>query len=300
VLLISVFLATIFGIWQFVFKIDVFNHGFHYIGEYVRVQSTQDAPNAYGSCLAMVLPICMCLFAFERTTWKKILFAILILLIFSNILLSFSRGAIISTFFALFAVAFISKNRVLMNIFALAITIGVLMFACYGLGGFQKELISRFKVCFNPKADLTRVYLFKSAWEIFKDKPLFGSGFGTFKKIYWDDKIKAGIPPETIPGGALNSCHNNLLQIACETGLFSLIGFLWVIGLFFYRSISFYRRNKDILEGYLVLGIIGAVIAFFVHGMVDYTFGLVSTSHLFWYFLGVVAFIIGKDINKKI
>ncbi len=111
-----------------------------------------------------------------------------------------------------------------------------------------------------------RALLWESAWKIFLQHPLFGTGLGTFGEAYQE----AGY--SLVQGGARYT-HNLLLQLLVETGLAGT-------GLFLAALFGMLRRFKipSRWEGW---GIMTGVLAFFLFSFLDLPFQM---PELVWFF----------------
>jgi O-Antigen ligase len=129
----------------------------------------------------------------------------------------------------------------------------------------------------------SRSQLWGAAVEMVRTSPLVGVGPGTFRLRY---------------GGVLGwsdadiRIHSNdiYLELAATTGLLGLAAFLAVVGLGLAPQLSRLRRpgSGSAAGGWaLRAGIFAAVLAFLVHGIVDYFFAFTGTAILFWTFLGM-------------
>jgi O-antigen ligase len=89
------------------------------------------------------------------------------------------------------------------------------------------------KSIFTPSHDS----LFRTAYKMFEDKPVFGHGPKMFRIICKEYKYQIGIDPcDTHP-------HNFYLQLLAETGM---IGFLFLFSVFCYVLYCAYRQLKTI------------------------------------------------------
>jgi putative inorganic carbon (HCO3(-)) transporter len=107
-----------------------------------------------------------------------------------------------------------------------------------------------------------------------KDRPFLGKGLGTF--MDYSGRYSYGKY-----GGYY--AHNSYLQIAAESGVFSLFLFLLFLGAIFYKGVkSFLSRDNFIL-----LGLICGVSGFLVHAFFDCHFYSLPLAVLFWFLLGL-------------
>ena len=122
----------------------------------------------------------------------------------------------------------------------------------------------------NPR-DVTmndRVAMWKAGRAMIADHPLTGVGPGRVKPLYPSYRVPGFVNP--IPG----HLHNNLVMIAAETGIPSLLAYLAFVGAFFLGALRILRRapRGDPARG-VTLGAIGAMAALFAAGMFEYNFG---------------------------
>lgn len=122
----------------------------------------------------------------------------------------------------------------------------------------------------NPR-DVTmndRVAMWKAGRAMVADHPLTGVGPGRVKPLYPSYRVPGFVNP--IPG----HLHNNLVMIAAETGIPSLLAYFAFVGAFFLGALRILRRapRGDPARG-VTLGAIGAMAALFAAGMFEYNFG---------------------------
>jgi len=122
----------------------------------------------------------------------------------------------------------------------------------------------------NPR-DVTmndRVAMWKAGRAMIVDHPLMGVGPGRVKPLYAQYRVPGWVNP--IPG----HLHNNLVMIAAETGIPSLLAYLAFVGAFFLGALRILRRTPrgDPARG-VTLGAIGAMAGLFAAGMFEYNFG---------------------------
>jgi O-antigen ligase len=93
---------------------------------------------------------------------------------------------------------------------------------------------SKEPVIFSPVHDS----LIRTAYKMFKDKPLLGHGPKMFRKICKDEKYSVGKSP------CLTHPHNFYVQLLAETGI---IGFLFLFSIFTYVLYAALRQFKSII-----------------------------------------------------
>lgn len=124
--------------------------------------------------------------------------------------------------------------------------------------------------------------MWSTAWDIFSEHPIIGSGvntfFNSFKMARQDqDRGKRG-----------SYAHNCYLQMACDTGLFGLFSFLAFAGAVLYRGFSSLKNIKDPFLYSMTLGIGLGLVAFLIHSAVDTNLYSLPLAALFWLSSGIL------------
>jgi O-antigen ligase/Tfp pilus assembly protein PilF len=128
----------------------------------------------------------------------------------------------------------------------------------------------------------TRISLWKSSIDMVRDRPLTGTGPGTFRSAY--PKYRR----DHIFAGASFS-HNDYLQIAATTGLPGLGLFLLFIVMIFRRGLRVIRSKERDFRARAMPGVLAAIFAVLVHEFVDFNLMLPSNAMIFFALSGIVA-----------
>ena len=160
--------------------------------------------NGAGLMLAMTIPLCY--FAFEAfTRWWRYLFLVAPLGLLHGVLLTYSRGAMLSLVLAIPLMLLRSRHR-----WQLSIAVGI--FAIAGLPMLAgKEIQDRFVTISKSDADASarsRWDSWRAGWLIACDYPLFG--VGVRNSNLFTQQYGADIQGRTI--------HNQYLQVAADSG----------------------------------------------------------------------------------
>jgi O-antigen ligase len=175
--------------------------------------------------------------------------------------LTLTRGAYVGLAIGLLAVLLAARPRL-----AFAAPFAVALFFVLMPLAVRDRLMS----VTNPK-DVTmndRVAMWKAGGAMIAERPLFGVGPGRVKALYPVYRQSGWVDPH--PG----HLHNNIVMIAAETGVPSLLAYLWFVGAFFAAAL---RQIRAVPRGHSVrgvtLGAVGAMAAIFAAGMFEYNFG---------------------------
>ena len=158
-----------------------------------------------------------------------------------------------------------------------------------------KKSILVHRLNFSDAGGCDRKILNRIGWNMWNKSPFFGLGLGTF--MYNFEKFN--YDKEEYPWDPAYD-HNCYLQIAAETGIVGLAGFLWLIGTFFIHSIASLTKIKDRFHHAVLSGISAGIIVTLVHSIVDTNLYSLPLAVLFWLMLGINAALQRSFTFKKI
>jgi O-antigen ligase len=223
------------------------------------------------SGLLMILNVLLfshLLFSKEHPRWFYPAFALLSL----SLLLSLTRSAWLGFFAASTVLIAMRKVR-----WMIAVPVVLLIVFVASVLIFPSGVAKRMSSIFNPNetSNRDRIQMFKSGWQIIKDYPLTGVGSGMIPHVY--PRYRA---PDSIFRNNQH-LHNNLIQIAAENGILTLLAWLWLIFRVLRDLIHWKRNVMNPEEAFMIHGTIGIVISLFVAGMFEYNFGDSEIKMLF-------------------
>lgn len=252
---------------------------------WLRAYGTFPHPNILGGFLTIVLAFCFYLYEQTDRLWQQlknkqleifkttVLFATMI--IFSGLLLSFSRAAWLATglIFLIILIQLIFKKSFVswstfLKLFLLIVFTGAIWISVYTEPFLTRvkasERLEKFSI--NQRIDS-----YQDAWQTFKQKPLLGTGVGVYtyslhqqhpERYVWDLQ-----PP-----------HNTFLLILVELGLVGFILFL-IIFLLIVKNIFYQSQIFSIMTLLFFLML-------FDHWWWSLSFGI----HLLFLFFGLVLY----------
>ncbi|MDA1061155.1 MAG: O-antigen ligase family protein, partial [bacterium] len=247
-------------------------------------------PNAFALFLILVWPI----FLIKKSSFKLLW----LVLLFSALLLSFSRGAIITLGGQLFLLLIYYSRRINFKIvssivFTFLLTIG-LFFASNYLRSLKYEVIDvDQRVAFQNSESLTskqeRIDFWSGAYELAKKKPIFGWGPNSFRQAY--NPIQ-----KTFLGNA-DHPHNIFLKIAAENGFVALgvflVFLLSILVVAIGRFPKLAKHEKDLV---FVLGV--SVAGGIAHNLIDYNFNFFVNLFLLFAFLTFIRSSISNKVGN--
>ena len=220
-----------------------------------------------GSYLSRLFPLLFALFLIkEKSKYEIYYIGILFILVDILIYISGERASFfflnLSTIFIIILIKEYQKFRLITFLVALELIVGLTLSSdklsnrmIKGPAksmGLVKE--AQTKNIFTPSHDS----LIRTAYNMFKDKPIFGHGPKMFRKICSNEKYATGVSP------CMTHPHNFYVQLLAETGL---IGFLFLLSVFcyvFYCSVMQFKsilfKKKRYLTDYQVCLLSGILI----------------------------------------
>jgi len=117
-----------------------------------------------------------------------------------------------------------------------------------------------------------------TAWEMFKEKPIFGWGFSSFQFLSPDFQAQLTEQPGVFFGRYQKDyeAHNEWLEILAEAGIFGFVPLAILIGLTFFRGIKTIKRVPLIGVSFF-----SAWIVPFVHSFFEFPFQIIPNLFLF-------------------
>lgn len=209
------------------------------------------------------------------------------------IYLTYSYAAWIAIFFSVFAMAYsllkglsLAKKSFLLAACFLAFVL--LAASQAGTAKFENLKNLSYRSSTN-----SRLMIWRAAWMIGKDNPVFGIGPGNFQKYYLDYQKRF---TEPYLEWAVPQPHNVLLAFWLETGILGLLGFILLLYWFFKKGISAYKKSRSISAEWINLGgnagvamLLFSVMAYIViHGFFDTTYWKNDLAVIFWVVVGLM------------
>lgn len=199
------------------------------------------------------------------------------------LLFSLTRGVWLAYLCVLGVLAVVKGGRT-----ALSVVVGIVL-----LGGAlavsNPGVQERAAQTFALDANLPRSQIWLANWDMIKERPLLGWGYGNYKRFR--DAYYQRYPQADTTAHA----HNNFLQMWVDGGVIGLSAFLLLFWTIFSQGGAAYQRlSSD--EGparTLVLGGLLSLVGFLVGGLTQYNFGDAEVVLVMWAMVGVVLRVCG-------
>ena len=258
-------------------------------------------PNDFGGWLVIMVFIILGLFLNRqkgKILLKKIGLTVLFFFLLICLVLTYSRGAWIGFLIGLIIVIGYKIIRFPWKIKGLSI----LLIIAFGIGTFfllPSTMQQRIESVGNVReASPMRLTLWREAWSIIKDFPVFGAGLNTYMEVSSGYSAPGG-------GQGIYYPHSAYLHMAAEIGLVGLACFLWVLVRFFRLMVRGLKERRDSPlpptprlrrtgRGQF-LGLLAGISAFLAHSFFDTNLYSLQLAALFWFMLGLGVSIFSLD-----
>jgi tetratricopeptide (TPR) repeat protein len=148
----------------------------------------------------------------------------------------------------------------------------------------------------------TRFLIWNTTFEMIKDKPIFGSGIGTFKMNYLDYQAEflKNNPYYIKYSGKAGEAHNEYLQMWVELGIVGLGIFIGIILMFYSLIIDYLKKNDNDKEKIIILGLVLGITCFLIHCLFTFPLHVPALGVTFFALLGLTVMYIRKTNLPKI
>ncbi|HOO83161.1 MAG TPA: O-antigen ligase family protein [Prolixibacteraceae bacterium] len=264
---------------------------------------------SYGAVLAMFIPF---LVGFTFSKWIKLKhrlwIALLLVFFIAAEIFSYTRAAWLSLV-AGAGIWFIIKLKIKFKTLAI---IGVSMFLV--IFTFQDQILAELENnstessanltehlssmtnISTDASNLERINRWHCAIMLYKERPVFGWGPGTYAMKYAPYQLTSQrtiISTNYADGG---NAHSEYLGALSQTGLPGMLSFIVVLILIFYTAITAYSRTNDKRIKTILLSAIIALSTYYLHGFLNNFLDTDKAAIPFW---GFAAMIVALDIYTK-
>ncbi|CCF84496.1 putative O-antigen polymerase (fragment, part 2) [Nitrolancea hollandica Lb] len=234
----------------------------------MRLVSTSVDPNSFGGLLAVIFVLAGSQVIARHRVIPRWVTVPAVMLSGAAMLFTQSRGSWVGAAAGLALVALLRYRRLLIPMALGAAAIPVL--------GIGAHFIDRFAQAVRLEDPATKLRLseYQNAFEIIRQHPLFGVGFGQAPSV----ELQTGV-------------SSIYLTIGEQTGLLGAALFVLAVGSILLTGFRYWRGRRDSPEGDLSLTLLAALGSALTIGLVDHYFFNITFPHmaaLFWILSGLV------------
>jgi len=240
-----------------------------------------------GSFLAMFLPIYILLFMCLKERRLKIFFAVASVMGIVALLLTGTRGAWLAAVILIPLVILIHAEKKLKKLGAILVALSIVG----GIFLFTPALSNRVATItdLHMQSNSERLLMWQSAWQMFKDNPIFGVGYGSYKVAYQTKYISPDAKERK-----LEHAHSNFFQMLAECGIVGFSAFILMIVYFSYVCLRGWIKSRSI--AYLMF--FSVLWGLVLHGLTEFNFETSMTSKIYWFSLALCMAYCRKNISR--
>ena len=247
----------------------------------IRITGSLKFPNGLSTFLLMsALPFVSLALFFRKNVKLKTVCIILATFSIYCLILTYTRGAIISFILALTLMLFLRTEKKHLSFLFILLIIGVIL-----VFALPKEMMANIglrDIFSYGTSTQHRLRMWTAAWNMFMEKPFTGQGLNAFMMNFERFKV-AG---ESVEG--VWYAHNCYLQMAAEIGVFGLLAFLWMAFRMFLVSCKSWRLIEDEFLRYAYLGLFCGITGFLIHIAVEMSLYSLQLAAFFYVSLGLL------------
>jgi O-antigen ligase len=274
-----------------------------------------DDHTVYSAVCAMIFVFAIVLIIKGRPYLSKLNFIFLLLISLSTavgILLSYSRAAWLSIIITL-GFALLIKMRVKFK----TIMIGLVLTASLALL-FQNQIYQaiRFNKVASGKtleddlksisnistddSNVERLNRWKSAARMFKEKPFWGYGPGTYQFQYSGYQRAHEMTSISTTTGDMGGIHSEYFRPLIESGIIGLVTFLILVFTVIKLLLNVIYQSTDKQLQLFALAILLSLSTYLIHGFLNNFLDQDKAALVFWALLGMTGAIYHKHIQQKL
>ena len=244
-----------------------------------RLSSLTSNPNTLGIILMFSQISTIYLYKIKNMKKNKFLFFYLIQIV--TLLLTQSRGAILTSILMIFLFYFVGSNTSIRKIKVFIITFALSTTGIYLIVMNKLSILARFMDGFNSR---------ELAWNVIlnsiKENPFIGIGFGlSGELVTYDLGIKA---------------HNVYLNVLVEIGWIGFLFFclLWILGVIYsFQGVKNNRKNPLIKYTYTIIFVM--LFSLMFHQMIENKLLVYDSVMFFWIYLITLSTLKFKLVNRE-
>ena len=265
---------------------------------------------SYGATLGLVLPVLVPLFTFikRRDINTRFLMILLILVVLFATMVSYTRATWVSILASIGVWAIIKlRIRFELVLVGAAILVGVFLSVRTQVvvqleqnrvesSGELSEHVQSISNISTDQSNLERINRWSCAWRMWKERPLFGFGPGTYQFEYGRFQRSYEKTLISTDFGTRGNAHSEYLGPLAEGGVFGLLSMLFVIGTTLYTGIRVFFTSKRRTVRIFSLAILIGLVSYYFHGLLNNFLDTDKVSVLFW---GYTAMLVAMDIYHR-
>ena len=263
----------------------------------------------YGAVMALLFPIVLLLYNLKRYRKYRVIIFFMVIVFLLGIIFSYGRSAWLSLVFAL-GVYLIYRFKIKFSFLLTVAAIAAVVLALYwnhvlntleqntqdSTGTKLSEHVQSISNISTDASNLERINRWNSALAMFKEKPFFGWGPGTYSFQYAPFQSRQDKTIISTNAGDMGNAHSEFLGPLSEQGLMGPLIYILLYIFFYYKASILYKRLPPGELRQIVLFVILAMSTYVINGILNNFLDTDKASVPFWAFIAIVVSI---DIHRK-
>jgi len=230
-------------------------------------------PNEMAAFFAHFAAVFLALFLFDRNKKRKLLFLATVLFSLHPLLFSYSRGAWMGFSIVMIFYGVMKKRSLLIVVVIVLLAWQVLL---------PSSVVERIDMTVTEDGQLEhsargRPGLWMLAYDMFKEHPLFGVGYGGYSLIVGSTKESKK-----------QDVHSSYMRILSEQGVIGFVLFLLILFKSFWSGFQLFKLSEEPFGKGLGFGFMGCVLATAVTNLFGDRWSYYVLGAYFWVFWGLV------------
>jgi len=278
ILVLTTVLVSLYAIWQHWAGWDLYRQRpLRATGNVFEATGLFGHHLTFGGYVMMVLMLSGSLFVFGSRNRARIFYGLSSLVLLLALLFSYARSAWLGFLAGALAVALVSGRKTLTIILpGIAVVIVVAALLLPSVREQAGEIAAVFE---DPMAKSSRLQMWSAAWRLIGDHPLLGGGSGQAARLLPSYGCELGYA----------HMHNDLLNVAANSGLPSLAAFVWIWAVFLQLTVRCRRnRRSSPWPAAMAAAGFGIVVAILVAGLFQCYYTDAENGMLLWFCAGLV------------
>lgn len=264
-----------------------------------------------GAILAIAIPISFGLRSyFNSDVIRKNIFSIISVILIICLIFTYSRAAWVSVIPALLLFFLLKFKFRFSTLFS--IVVGLIIIGLFNINAIldslgqnkvasSDDLVENVESITNISSDasnLERINRWSCAIDMWREKPFFGWGPGTYMFNYAPFQLSANYTEISTNFGDVGNAHSEYLGPLAETGVIGLLIFLLMFIMVFYYLFKVYHVAKEKSSRIIISTAGCGLITYFVHGFMNNYLDTDKAAVIFWILISVIISFDVKNHNK--
>lgn len=264
---------------------------------------------SYGAMLVMFLfPLYYFMIRKDANLYIKVLTTLVFIIFCVGIALSYTRAAWLSLFAAI-GLLVVIKLKIKIRFVLVGMLSVILLFLALQnkildtLEQNESESSGKFSEHIESMANITsdasnteRINRWKCAVRMFKEKPVFGWGPGTYRFQYAPFQFSYDRTTISTNFGDVGNAHSEYLGALSESGVVGMLSFMLVVFMAFRTGHRVYHQSNSKQIKQFTLFLILGLSTYFIHGILNNFLDTDKASVPVW---GFIAILVALDVYHK-